>query len=346
MIKLDTRTVCNRIARHSWLALHADGVSAEEFTGNTGIALFELETANGRLNADQHRRLVTYAQRHASGRDWLDVGQDAWFGDYPQLANVCFNSPTLRAALLRLLEFRGLIGEFDFMLMRDNVDHVEFDYLSEFAPDNGAMQALANFKTLVLIVRCYDRYGEHGRRRFALQLQGPPPRYAAAIDEFFGGRVRYGQDRNLLRFETRHLDQPFAPFNHVLAPQLLAQATTALARVRTAHRLSARVEQGLRTMLTETAGPGAALLPRLCDQLGMAPWTLRRALQQEGTSFRALELQVKGDESRRLLQHSGLSVAEIGDRLGFSSQSAFSRFFKARHLLSPARYRHQGTGAG
>lgn len=367
-INPDTRTVCNRIAHHGWQALHGAGVSAAEFTANTGIGLAGLDDVAGRIGADQHRRFVSYMQHFAGNRDWLDVDQQAWFGDYPQLANVCFNSPTLRAALLRLLELRALIGEFDYLLLRDDGDTLEFDYLSEFAAGNGGLQALANFKTLVLIARAYDAVSPGpgpGRRRCTLQLQGPAPAYAGAIDEFFNTRVRYGQPRNLLRMDAAQLDLPFAAYNPLLAPHLLAQAQAALLQVRSRHSWSARVRQALHSLLAgavapdqaanldriaamagmesgDAAGP-AALMPRLCRRLGMAPWTLRRALQLEGTTFRALELEVKDETSRRLLLQSELSLAEISLRLGFASQSAFSRFFKARHTVAPARYRHQGN---
>jgi len=38
-------------------------------------------------------------------------------------------------------------------------------------------------------------------------------------------------------------------------------------------------------------------------------------------------------------------VLEISERLGFSSQSAFTRFFKNQFELPPARYRQDAAGA-
>jgi AraC-like DNA-binding protein len=338
--KPDTRTVCNRIASNIWQALHADGLGAAEFTHHTGITLDDLKEPSGRLSAGQHRRFVTYLLPFSARRNLLDVGQQAWFADYPQLANLCFNSATLRTALRHLLAFRGLIGEFDYLLMRDNGNRVELEYLSEFAPHQGAPQALANFKTLAFIVRGYD---QHSPTPMRLYLQGPAPAHAAAIADYFGAPVRFGQERNLLSFDAGQLDLPFAMYNSLLAPHLLLQADMALRQVRTRHQLSARVQQALRTLLAQpdVRGGDDALLTRLCDRLGMAPWTLRRALQQDGTSFRALELEVKSSEARRLLADGGLSLGEIGVRLGFSSQSAFTRFFTTQHRMPPARYRQR-----
>lgn len=68
-------------------------------------------------------------------------------------------------------------------------------------------------------------------------------------------------------------------------------------------------------------------------------WTLQRQLQEQ-TSFRALELRAKSRESRRLLRETSLSVAEISDRLGFSSQSAYPLFQEPVRTAASARYRY------
>ncbi|MEC5163833.1 MULTISPECIES: helix-turn-helix domain-containing protein [unclassified Janthinobacterium] len=69
-------------------------------------------------------------------------------------------------------------------------------------------------------------------------------------------------------------------------------------------------------------------------------------LRQESSTFSALELKVKSDEARALLQAGALSVAAVSDRLGFSSQSAFTWFFKLHHHVPPAQYRQNAAPAG
>ena len=46
-------------------------------------------------------------------------------------------------------------------------------------------------------------------------------------------------------------------------------------------------------------------------------------------------------DARRYLECTDLDIREIADRLGFSDQSAFGKFFRARNGLSPTRYRSQ-----
>ena len=341
MHKTDTRTVANHIARQCAMALEADGHGPDDFYRHTGITQAQLHEPGGRIDAQRHRRMVAYAQQLPPQRGMLDVQARHWFAHFPELAQVCFNRPTLRSALHEMLQLRGLIGQFDFMLMRENGSRVEIEYLSEFCPQGGAMQALANFRMLSLVANAYD---DGVPTAFETGFQGKAPWFAPSVSECFGAPARYGQARNTLVFDARRLDLPFVHFNTLLAPHALEQGQAQLDKLRGAQRFSARVEQAIIDLLGKDGGDladSASLLPALCDGLAMNSWTLRRQLQQEDTSFRALELRAKSRESRRLLRDTTLSVAEIGDRLGFSSQSAFTRFFKSQFELPPARYRHE-----
>ena len=344
MHKPDTRTVSNRIAQQCARALHADGHDPADFFRHTGITPAQLDEPGGRINAERHRRMTAYAQLLPPQRAILDLDVTQWFAHFSGVAHVCFNRPTLRSALHELLHLRGLIGEFDFMLMSESGTHIEIEYLSEFCPAGGAMQALANFRMLSLVARAYDTGAPTA---FRAHFRGKAPRFAPAISECFGAGAAFGQARNTLVFDAPDLDRPFAQFNPTLAPHALRHAQGQLQQLRGAQLFSARVEQAIIDLLRrQGAGDadGAALLPALCDGLAMNRWTLQRQLQQEQTSFRALELRAKSRESRRLLRDTTLSVAEIGERLGFSSQSAFTRFFRTQFALPPARYRHDMRG--
>lgn len=341
MHKPDTRTVSNRIAQQCARAMQADGHDPFDFFRHTGITPAQLDEPGGRINAERHRRMVAYAQQLPPQRGILDLDVSDWFAHFSDLAHVCFNRPTLREALHEFLQLRGLIGQFDFMLMSENGLWIEIEYLSEFCPVGGAMQALANFRLLSLVTRGYD---QGAPSVFQAGFRGAAPRFAHAISECFGAPAIFGQARNTLRFQAPMLDAPLGQFNATLAPYALRHAQDQLQSLRHAQLFSARVEQAIVDLLGQQDGggaDGASLLPALCDGLAMNHWTLRRHLQQEQTSFRALELRAKSRESRRLLRETTLSVAEIGDRLGFSSQSAFTRFFKSQFELPPARYRQE-----
>lgn len=345
MKKIDSRTVSNRIAHRFWMDANQAGISEAEFFRHTGIAQAELRDPGGRVNTDKHRRMLTFMGSFPTSRAIVDVGAEQWLGEHLTLAGICYNSDSLRRALRHFLAFRGLIGEFDFMTMRENGSEVEVDYLTEFANARSGVQAFANFKTLAYFIRAYDA-GTGAVLRVG--LQGAAPSFAGAMGEFFGAPVRFEQARNTMRFAAAALDRPFQHFNAVLAPYSLARAQQEMARISGAHAFSSKVEGAIRDLLMAPGdnADGASLLLRLCERLAVTPWSLRRMLRQEESSFSALERKVKSEEARALLLAGALSVADVSDRLGFSSQSAFTRFFKLHHHLPPALYRQNAVPAG
>ncbi|MBB5193350.1 AraC-like DNA-binding protein [Silvimonas terrae] len=333
------RTVSNRIAVYLQRSALQAGLSSTLFTRHTGIAPDDLLDPNGRIDGERHRRMVQLAGKLALPPVILAESNTGLFTDFPALGNVCLNSRTLREALMAFNAFRPLIGEFDFLLCKISGQHVRFDYLAEFAPESG-FQALANFQVLASLTRLYD---QHQPTRFAVELMGhaPPAVLLRQINDFFGAAVRFGCAANRMSFTAPALDTVFSQHNAMLAPMLQQHAQQALVQVRQLHSFAGGVESLIREFINDpqTEIRGAALLQQLCDRLQTSRWSLHRQLQLEGTHFRELETKVKISESRRLLGNPHITLAQISEQLGFASQSAFTRFFRARHEMAPLAFR-------
>jgi len=67
--------------------------------------------------------------------------------------------------------------------------------------------------------------------------------------------------------------------------------------------------------------------------------SLQRRLKEEGTSFRAIVMQVKYDQACDLLQQLDLQIIEVAFRLGFQSPAHFTRFFRNISGQTPSEYR-------
>lgn len=81
-------------------------------------------------------------------------------------------------------------------------------------------------------------------------------------------------------------------------------------------------------------------LPEISGQLLMTPRTLRRRLQDEGTSIRQLKESLRRDFARGLLGNEHLSVQEVAEQSGFTEVAAFCRAFKRWTGLPPAQWRN------
>jgi AraC-like DNA-binding protein len=79
-------------------------------------------------------------------------------------------------------------------------------------------------------------------------------------------------------------------------------------------------------------------LPDVAAELDLHPWTLRRQLAEEGTSFRALLNEARATLAVDLLCNVGLTVEEVSKRLGYGDTSTFCHAFKRWHGASPSGY--------
>lgn len=338
-LAVPVRTASSRIAARAQQACEQAGLPPQAFARRTGITPGEWADPMARIDADRHRRLLSLVLDTGLRYPWESMDPSWLHTQFPVLGNLCLNAPTLRDALAWFGACRPLIGGFDYLSMRQCDGLVRLEYLSEFVPAD-SIQAMAHFQALAGLVRAYDAGAP---TRFDVELIGAESPALRGIAAFFGARVRYGGPANRMQFATAALDQPFAHCNPCLLPQLRQQARDALAQVREAQALSARIERLVREQIAgphEAAG-GAQLFRQVCERLAMSRWTLYRRLQDEGQTYREIELRVRLAESRRLLGETRSSVAEISERMGFASQSAFTRFFRAQQGLAPLAFRRQ-----
>jgi AraC-like DNA-binding protein len=334
------RTVSNRIAVRALQGAEQAGISPQVFFEGTGITAGELADPGGRIDAERHRRMLALGSERNADYPWESINADVLFIDFPVLGNLCVNAANLREALASFATYRPLIGGFDLLSARHADGIVRLEYLAEFTPGD-SLQALGHFQALACLIRIYD----HGTpTRFDIELMGPELACARGISAFFGARVRYGCAANRMHFAASALDLPFAHYNASLAPMLRRQAQHELERIQRLHEFSARVESLIRRQVADpdTGSEEARLIQHICARLDMSRWALYRRLQDEGTSFREIELKVRLTESRRLLTDTHKSVAEISDHMGFASQSAFTRFFRSQYGVAPLAFRRNG----
>ena len=78
----------------------------------------------------------------------------------------------------------------------------------------------------------------------------------------------------------------------------------------------------------------------------MQPRTFTRAFAQEfGGSFRELQNEIKLQVAACLLLHTGLSIADVGERAGYLDVRKFRAAFKKRFGASPSGYRERRRGS-
>lgn len=83
---------------------------------------------------------------------------------------------------------------------------------------------------------------------------------------------------------------------------------------------------------------GTATIDIVANSLKISTKTLQRFLKSEGTTFSEILDNTRAEKARNFLIREE-SLSEIAYRLGFSEQSAFTRFFKKSTGCTPSEYR-------
>ena len=165
----------------------------------------------------------------------------------------------------------------------------------------------------------------------------PPPADRHAYDQFFGVKVEFNREFNLVDFPASDLAGDLAPQSSSLYDQLNRQVQSLEEEYERQEdflsKIKLLIEQRMHT--AECTQTGVAGL------LSMHPKALQRQLNGRGVTFRELKAEVRLDMAERYLRDSEISLTTVADILGFSELSSFSHAFKTRHRLSPAEWRRQ-----
>jgi AraC-like DNA-binding protein len=172
-------------------------------------------------------------------------------------------------------------------------------------------------------------------------LRHPRPRDVTAHERFFGAPVLFDRPASALVIDTPFFDQPLLKSDPKLATFFERQADEILARFDRSGAISFR----LRDYLAKGVRSGLPSLEAAASHLGVSARTLRRRLQEEGTTFQDVLDETRCELAKRYLLAEKLAPGEVAFLLGFSEPSAFHRAFKRWTGQTPVTYRRSAPRA-
>ncbi len=226
-------------------------------------------------------------------------------------------SGTVRDALHRAVRFYAMVSRRTTLTLDEGKDGIAA--LRQHAVPGvtrGAILTEFPFASLALRARAATA-GRFTIRAVSFAHQRSDPRPYRAL---FAAPVSFGAREDMLEIASDQLDLGLATADPITAAALedrIAQLTAAPA---------GRSPLVDRVRRAATNDPNASIAT-VAGQLGLSARTLRRHLEQEGTSLRALVDELRRERADELLA-AGTPVKEIAFGLGFSEPSAFSRAYK------------------
>ena len=170
-----------------------------------------------------------------------------------------------------------------------------------------------------------------------VDIEYPQPEYAERMRDWMGCPVAFAAGRNAL-----HLSHTVIGAANPYAEPALYRETVALCEQRLADMESGwSTLQRVKDQLTPQLRGRVPAMADVASRIGTTEWGLRRALQKQGLTYRALLDETRSELARDYVRDTALSFTDIADLLGFANPSAFHRAFQRWFRSSPGDYRSQ-----
>lgn len=168
-----------------------------------------------------------------------------------------------------------------------------------------------------------------------VHVMHPHTSYAEQYVKYLECPVVFDAPANAVVIHKSRLDQPMQRANPAFAAVFEAEAKRALERLREQDGVTARVREHVASRL----GSGDFSMEAIARVMAMGVATLRRRLEEEGTSYSDIVDNLRKELAQRYLQNHETSISEVAFLLGFSDVRAFARAFKRWFGSSPTEYR-------
>ncbi len=314
-----------------------DGVAPPLVLAGSGLDEAALREPSTRVSYRQMATVFANAARLA--RDpaiALRAGMRMRLTAYGMYGYALLSSPTREAALdfaVKYVRAMGPLADFTYTRERD-VGIFHYDLLLSPDPNDPLYRFALEFTYAAHQTLSRDLYG-HAFRFAEIRAAFPAPAHASAYADVFGCPVRFSHPVNELRVDAVWAERaPPLPdsVTHAMARELCQQFLADLTRV-------GGYASMVRRALVEQMPRHFSSIDAMAQELAMAPRTLRRKLEAEGTTFRDLLAEVRRSLAIEYLRKTRMTNEEIASRLGYSDAANFRHAFVRWTGKSPHEYR-------
>ena len=310
------------------------GMNPSRALRGTGLTSSQLSDPHLEIRSSQEQRLIENMVRWLGDESGvaLEAGTRYSLGIFGMLGFACMSSPTMRGTIETTLRYQDLT----FTLAR--ADQVTADGVTCLRVDPSELpdrikRFVVDHAIATAWVALTDLNGAPlpGAR---IQLSQPRPSYATRYQELLGVDPEFSGGGNFIALDDSFLDKP-RPQADPVALQLCERDC----RVLLARR---QAEGGARGLVYDRLSRASGAMPSMtmvASDLNMSVRTLRRSLEAEGTSFRAIDQAVRRQRAEELLAEDQLSLERIAEFLGYAMSAAFVRAFKRWRGTTPGRWR-------
>ncbi|MBA2544770.1 MAG: AraC family transcriptional regulator ligand-binding domain-containing protein [Deltaproteobacteria bacterium] len=278
----------------------------EQMAPNTYVSALEVD-----------RRLAEIAAQRGDPAFALTLAKTSVVRPLGLFGHLVWLSGTLRDALERAVKFYAMVTRRTTLVLEERGAIATIRSRPVDNAPRGRILTEFPFASLALRARGATD-GVFAARAVRFTHAGEP---TPAYDEVFRAPVTFGASIDELELDVAQLDLKLASADPITSAAIEAQVAQ-LTAAPPGNPVLDRVRRAVVASLPEVGSPDA-----IAKQLGISARTLRRQLEQQGQTLRALVDDVRRTRADELLA-AGRSIKDVAFELGFSEPSAFSRAYK------------------
>jgi AraC-like DNA-binding protein len=299
-----------------------------------GVSAAALLDPDIRLPADPVMRMLEESARITGVEDFgLRMGESRHLANLGPLAIALQEEPTLRKALDSFSRYVRLQNEAMCVRVQE-VGDVAMLILEVVDGGRGAFRQSVELVISVLYRTLRSLLGDDWKPR-SVCFTHRPPASLATHRRIFRIPVDFGQDFDGIVLARADLDAAIASYDPILAPHAREFLNAKLAQS------DATVPEKVRQLVFELLPIGECVAERVAHQLGVHRKTLHRHLGEYGQTYSSIVDEVRGELVIRYVESGERSLTDVARLLGFSSLSAFSRWFSGRYGCSVSLWRRR-----
>jgi AraC-like DNA-binding protein len=262
----------------------------------------------------------------------IKAGLQVDHGDFDALEYAARARPNFGEAIGVMMRYlRIMIDAVDVSLTEDG-EHA----IWQWRPADGTiLPAPANDYTIATSLAFSRRNTSVYVPPVEVRLMHPRTGYAEECERAFETVVGFDAPANTIVMHRSRLRVPMLRANPAVAQAFQLHVERVVEKLRVRDGIVGRVREGLDAELRA----GQASMKETARRVGMGVATLRRRLEDEGTTFSSIVDDLRRELAERHLGEAAPTVSEIAFLLGFSDVRAFAKAFRRWTGQSPSEYR-------
>lgn len=316
----------------------SEGVTFSQLLAGTQIQTADLTNPNKSVSIHQYLQLIQNSRAAVPSSDYsLQLGEQFFINYDGVLACRVMCSENAREAMELLIKFQALFTQV-LILDFEVIDGLGVFSVEERIPLGPTFHHYVEFAFSALYSLGRFCLGKK-HINVSFEFSQPELKRQEKFEAFFSNPVKFDSCHNRVYMPQETLALPCVFHDEVeaLANEKLCQKY--LNQIRNDAEIIKKVKITMREIPFNRIS-----LESICERLHISTRSLRRHLQENGSSFTMLLENERKRIAEYRLSKNDITVEKLAEQLGYQSAASFSRAFKRWYGVSPAQFRHDQHG--